>query len=84
MPIKSYKNKKQLTMNVAEPAIAYQKVNSEISSSNKWNPDIPFHGTQDEWWEHFHNIEKGNFTPLDKANIEFEAWKKSYLANRLK
>jgi hypothetical protein len=65
---------------VSETAVAYQKKNT----SNKWNPNVPFHGMQEEWWEHFHRIEKSRFTPLEEANKEFEDWKKEYLANRLK
>jgi len=48
-----------------------------------WNPNLPFIGTQEEWREHFLQIEQGNFTPLEEANKEFELWKKEYLANRL-
>lgn len=50
---------------------------------DKWDPNKPFQGTQEEWWEHFHEIEKGKFTPLDVANKEFEEWKEKHLKNRL-
>jgi len=83
MLTKSYNIAENNPMTVAEPAVAYG-ITSEISSSKKWNPNVPFHGTQEEWWEHFHHIEKGNFTPLEEANREFEIWKKNYLASRLK
>ena len=69
---------------IAEPAVAYQSASVKTSLIENWNPNIPFHGTQEEWWEHFHRIEEGNFTPLEEANREFEIWKKEYLANRLK
>ena len=81
MTKKSYKIQEDTPMEVHESAIAYQ---TTPSVSAKWNPNVPFHGTQEEWWEHFHSIEKGNFTPLEEANREFELWKKQYLANRLK
>ena len=76
-----YKSPKNKQMTVSEPAVAYQRpATSEISSSDDWNPNVPFHGTQEEWWEHFHRIEEGPFTPLEQANREFHVWKKEYLA----
>ena len=90
MPTKSYHIPKKRPTTVAEPAVAYCRYvarhvsTTEISSSAGWNPNVPFHGTQEEWWAHFHHIEEGNFTPLEEANREFEAWKKEYLASRLK
>ena len=84
MQKKIYKNSEKTPTTVSEPAVDFGTVTPEIISSNRWNPNIPFHGTQEEWWEHFHRIEEGNFTPLEEANREFEAWKKEYLASRLK
>jgi len=86
MQAKPYKIPKNTSQVLSEPAVAYQlrPAPAEISLSNKWNPNVPFHGTQDEWWEHFHQIEEGQFTPLKEANKEFNEWKKEYLANRLK
>jgi len=84
MEKKSYKTQKNEPKCVGEPAMAYQSTYVEVSLLERWNPNIPFHGTQDEWWEHFGRIEKGSFTPLEEANREFEAWKKEYLASRLK
>jgi hypothetical protein len=80
MSTKSYHIPEDAPASVVEPAAAYR---TENLSSNDWNPNVPFQGTQDEWWEHFHRIEQGNFTPLEEANKEFEAWKKNYLANRM-
>ena len=71
-------------MIAGEPVAAYQRASSGTLSSGSWDPNVPFHGTQEEWWEHFHRIEQGNFTPLEEANKEFEAWKEEYLAKRLK
>ena len=67
---------------VAEPAVAYRTAVSEISTK-EWNPNVPFHGTQEEWWEHFHRIEKGSFMSIEEADREFEIWKKGYLASRI-
>jgi hypothetical protein len=84
MPNKSYKIPDKAQKTVSEPAVAYRRSPVEASLSGSWNPNVPFHGTQEEWWEHFHQIEKGHFTPLEEANKEFEVWKKEYLANRLR
>jgi len=78
MQHKSHKNQENTAGNIAELAVDCNATDSK----NSWNPNVPFIGTQEEWWEHFHQIEKGEFTPLKEANKEFEAWKKKYLANR--
>ena len=76
---------------VSEPAVAYRRGKAAhkpaaetSSSSNSWNPNVPFHGTQEEWREHFHRIAEGKFTPLEEANREFEIWRRKFLASRLK
>ena len=71
---------------VSEPVTVYQRrpTTAETSSSNVWNPNVPFYGTQEEWWEHFHQIENGKFMSLEEANREFEVWRKEFLASRLK
>ena len=91
MQTKMYHTSETEPIIVSEPAVAYLgrrdgacSVSTGTSSSNSWNPNVPFHGTQEEWREHFLRIEEGNFTPLEQANREFDAWKKEYLANRLK
>ena len=84
MQKKPYKNLEKTPITVSEPVVDFGTVTPKIISSNRWDPNVPFHGTQEEWWEHFHRIEEGNFTPLEEANREFEAWKKEYLASRLK
>jgi hypothetical protein len=52
--------------------------------SASWNPNRPFHGTQEEWWEHFHRIEEGKFYTLEEFDEKFEKWKQTFLANRMK
>ena len=89
MPTKTYNIQENVPMTVSEPAMAYCKdvarnVSAEISSSAGWNPNVPFHGTQEEWWEHFHRIEEGNFMTLEEFDRKFETWKTNYLANKLK
>ncbi|MCL1932787.1 MAG: hypothetical protein FWF53_03095 [Candidatus Azobacteroides sp.] len=85
MPNKSYKIPKNPSKTVSEPATAYQRqpATAEISSSDEWNPNVPFHGTQEEWWEHFRRIEEGNFSTWEEHQKRFDAWKKEYLANRM-
>ena len=88
MPVKPYKIPDEAPMIVAEPAVAYGRdaarhVSTEISSSSEWNPNVPFHGTQEEWWEHFHRIEEGEFMTIEEADEKFEIWKKKLLASRM-
>ena len=59
-----------------EPAVAYQH-------TTMWNPSVPFSGTQEDWWEHFLQIEKGQFYSLEQSNQKFDVWKKDYLAKKL-
>jgi hypothetical protein len=78
-----------------EPEIAYGRVrptsdsteyalsNIEYSNPKKWNPNVPFHGTQEEWWEHFHKIEEGNFMTIEEADKKFEAWKTNFLTSHI-
>ena len=75
----------------AEPAVAYLRRDPDVSgrnvrtdSNSSWNPNVPFHGTQDEWWEHFHRIEEGNFMTLEEFDHKFETWKTKYLASKLR
>jgi len=75
---KIYKNQGNVAVGVEEPAVTFKK-----TASNRWNPNVPFTCTQEEFWEHIHKIERGKFTPLDEANKEFDVWKQEYLANRL-
>ncbi|HBK32109.1 hypothetical protein [Limibacterium fermenti] len=42
-----------------EPTAAYRNT----SPLPEGNPNVPFHGTQQEWWEHIHHIEDGEFIP---------------------
>lgn len=76
--------KKQHTAKTETPKVSEPETVYETSRDvDKWNPNKPFHGTQEEWWEHFREIEKGEFSSLDSANKEFEEWKKQYLKSRL-
>ena len=64
----------------AEPAVAYSSISLEPKpSSDSWNPNVPFHGTQEEWWEHFHRIEEGNFVTWEEHQKKFNEWKQQFL-----
>ena len=62
MPNKLYKMSENEPITVTE--ISYQD----------WNPNIPFHGTQEEWWEHFHQIEQGRFNPVSETHQRISQW----------
>ena len=78
MPKKPYKTQDPPPMTVGEPAIAYSP---SPPVSTGWNPNVPFHGTQEEWWEHIRRIEAGNFDTWEEHQRKFNAWKKEYLAS---
>jgi hypothetical protein len=86
MPRKSYKNQENAPETVAESAVAYRDTAHHVST-NRWNPNVPFHGIQEEWWEHFHQIEyqieQGQFSTWEEHKKKFNAWKKEYLASRI-
>ena len=54
------------------------------SSSDRWNPNVPFHCTQEEFLEHIHSIEAGEFMTWEEHQKRFNAWKKEFLASRMK
>jgi len=84
MTTKSYINPDKKPAIISESAVAYETASSDSSSVDDWNPNVPFHGTQEEWWEHFQRIEKGNFMTLEEFDLKFETWKTNYLASKLK
>ena len=70
-------------LKVNEPVAVYRRTPVKTSTSGAWNPNVPFYGTQEEWWEHFHRIEEGNFETWEEHQKKFHAWKKELLANRM-
>ena len=60
---------------------------TEMPSSNKWNPNVPFHCSQEEFLEHIRSIEKGieegKFSTAEEHKKKHEQWKKEYLASRI-
>ena len=83
MPNKTYQILEEDVQSVCEPAVAYNALPYNVLHSNAPNPNIPFHGTQEEWWEYIRDIEDGPFYTIDEANKEFEIWKKNLLASRM-
>ena len=79
MKRKTFKTQEKPLMTAKEPATVYQ---TKVSATSDWNPNVPFHGTQEEWWEHFHGIEAGPFFTLEESNKKFEKWKKEFLESR--
>ena len=69
-----YQIPKSEPMTVNEPAVAYETMVVETAFSDKWNPNVPFHGTQEEWWEHFHRIENGPFFPVSEVHQRISQW----------
>ncbi|WP_287619178.1 hypothetical protein [Parabacteroides sp.] len=49
----------------------------------KWDPTKPIQFTQEEIWEHIHEIEKGPFMTLDECFKRFDEWKQEFLKSRL-
>jgi len=84
MQNKPYKIPEDTQTIVNEPAVAYRRNVAGASPSGNWSPNVSFHGTQDEWWEHFHRIEEGNFMTIEEFDYKFETWRKEYLASKLK
>ena len=81
MPSKPYQVPESTPLNVAEPAVAYRTAAIEAPFSGSWNPNVPFHGTQEEWWEHVHRIEEGGFVTWEEHQKKFDAWKRKRLAS---
>ena len=48
-----------------------------------WDPTKPIQFTQEEIWEHIHEIEKGPFMTLDECFNRFDEWKQEFLKSKL-
>ena len=81
MPKKLQTTHESAPKTIGEPAVAYRITTPNLKPSAEWNPNAPFHGTQEEWREHFHRIEEGEFMTIEEADRRFDTWKKQYLAN---
>lgn len=47
-------------------------------SANKWDPTQPIRFTQEEIWQHIHEIEKGPFIPVEEMHKNIRAWMDSH------
>jgi len=47
---KPYDFSEESLMAVNEPALAYKTAVPEVPTSGKWDPNVPFHCTQEEFW----------------------------------
>ena len=75
MQIKTYKITEEAPMTVSEPAVAYSRdAARHVSTSEKWNPNVPFHYTQEEFLEHIHCIEQGEFFPVEEVHQRVSKW----------
>ena len=45
---------------------------------NKWDPTKPKQLTQEEIWEHIHEIEKGPFYPIEEVHQRIRSWMDNY------
>ena len=80
MANQSYQIAEEEPLTVCEPAAAYRTQ----PAADAWNPNFPGHCTQEEFWKHIHRIEEGEFISFDEFKSKHEAWKKEYLASKLK
>ena len=49
-----------------------------LPNESKWNPNKPTPATQDEFWEHIHEIEKGPFYPIEEVHQRIRSWMDNY------
>ena len=85
MPNKSYQIQEDAPLIVSEPAVAYQRTapseysltGGDYELAGKINPNVPFHGTQEELWDHIHRIEAGPFYPVAETHQRISQWLQS-------
>ena len=71
-----YKTSEHTPKAVREPAIAYQRrpATTAMPSADKWNPNVPFHITEEEWLEYIRQIEQGPFFPVSEVHQRISQW----------
>ena len=85
MPTKPYEIPEAEPVLVCEPAVAYLRRDAarHAYTTGRRGPNAMFIGTQDEFIEHIHRIEQGEFMTIEEADKQFEEWRIAYLANRI-
>ncbi len=64
---------------LAENVTEYHSLEIPNKTSVYNTADIPEKiNSQEEWFQYFREIEEGEFTPLDKSNLNFKQWKEIY------
>ena len=64
--------------------IVIEPIAERRAKSDPFNPNIPGHCTQEEFLAHIRKIEAGEFMTWEEHEKKFEAWKKKFLASRMK
>jgi hypothetical protein len=67
MPKKTYYIEEDAPTMVVEPS-------RNMVASSGWNPNVPFHCTQEEFLEHIHRIEQGEFYPVEEVHQRVAEW----------
>ncbi len=64
-----------LSSKANQPAIPGRLRRSQaLPNESKWNPNKPTHATQDEFWEHIHEIERGPFISVEECFNNIRGW----------
>ena len=71
---KSYNTSQNAPKAIGEAAVAYRADAVNSLSTEGWNPNTPFHGTQEEWWEHIRQIENGAFSSVLEVHQRVAQW----------
>jgi len=79
MSKKIYKQTDQTSLSANELVAQYYRTPAieKVPVSKDWNPNVPFVGTQEEWWEHFHGIEEETFIPVSEIHQNIFQWMSS-------
>lgn len=73
-----------LTSKVNQPApTGRARKNQALSNHDNWNPNTPFHVTQEELWNHIHEIEQGPFITAEECFNNVRTWMKEQGKNLL-
>jgi len=46
----------------------------DTSTTDQWSPNVPFNGTQKEWWDYFHGIEESCFSSISESHQRVSQW----------